>query len=114
MVKSKSSKSVGKNSAAKPAPVKARPVLKKDKAAKPAAAAVPPVNGAAPGGKHAHHAPAVPHGAAGKHKDKDSKEPAAPISLGNEVIKSQAGVDLTEKIKELIRLAQEQGYLTHS
>src|SRR5687768_1861195 len=29
-------------------------------------------------------------------------------------IKSQSGVDLTEKIKELIRLAQEQGYLTHS
>ena len=29
-------------------------------------------------------------------------------------IKSQSGVDLTEKIKELIRLAQEQGYLTYS
>src|SRR5262245_16461542 len=28
-------------------------------------------------------------------------------------IKSQSGVDLTEKIKELIRLAQEQGYLTY-
>jgi RNA polymerase primary sigma factor len=27
--------------------------------------------------------------------------------------KSQAGVDLTEKIKELLRLAQEQGYLTY-
>ena len=32
-------------------------------------------------------------------------------SLGS--IKSQAGVDLTEKIKELIRLAREQGYLTY-
>ena len=30
-----------------------------------------------------------------------------------EVIKSQSGVDLTEKIKELVRLAQEQGYLTY-
>jgi RNA polymerase primary sigma factor len=29
-------------------------------------------------------------------------------------IKSQSGVDLTEKIKELIRLAQEQGYLTYN
>jgi len=28
-------------------------------------------------------------------------------------IKSQPGIDLTEKIKELLRLAQEQGYLTH-
>ena len=30
-----------------------------------------------------------------------------------EAIKSQAGVDLTEKVKELVRLAQEQGYLTY-
>src|SRR6185503_5596962 len=28
-------------------------------------------------------------------------------------IKTHSGVDLTEKIKELIRLAQEQGYLTY-
>ena len=27
--------------------------------------------------------------------------------------KSQSGVDLTEKVKELVRLAQEQGYLTY-
>ncbi len=30
-----------------------------------------------------------------------------------EPIKSQSGVDLTEKVKELVRLAQEQGYLTY-
>jgi RNA polymerase primary sigma factor len=30
-----------------------------------------------------------------------------------ETIKSQSGIDLTEKIKELVRLAQEQGYLTY-
>ncbi|MGV3755639.1 MAG: RNA polymerase sigma factor RpoD [Verrucomicrobiota bacterium] len=30
-----------------------------------------------------------------------------------EPFRSQAGVDLTEKLKELLRLAQEQGYLTH-
>jgi RNA polymerase primary sigma factor len=29
-------------------------------------------------------------------------------------IKSQSGIDLTEKIKELVRLAQEQGYLTYN
>jgi RNA polymerase primary sigma factor len=31
-----------------------------------------------------------------------------------EVLKSQTGLDLTEKVKELVRLAQEQGYLTYS
>ncbi len=31
-----------------------------------------------------------------------------------ETIKSQSGIDLTEKIKELVRLAQEQGYLTYT
>jgi RNA polymerase primary sigma factor len=29
-------------------------------------------------------------------------------------IKSQSGIDLTEKVKELLRLAQEQGYLTYT
>ena len=28
-------------------------------------------------------------------------------------MKSSTGIDLTEKIKELVRLAQEQGYLTY-
>ena len=31
-----------------------------------------------------------------------------------EALKSQSGLDLTEKVKELVRLAQEQGYLTYS
>jgi hypothetical protein len=31
-----------------------------------------------------------------------------------DTFKSQSGVDLTEKIKELVRLAQEQGYLTYN
>lgn len=30
-----------------------------------------------------------------------------------ETFRSQSGIDLTEKLKELLRLAQEQGYLTH-
>ncbi|HEY1172965.1 MAG TPA: RNA polymerase sigma factor RpoD [Verrucomicrobiae bacterium] len=31
----------------------------------------------------------------------------------SETFRSQSGIDLTEKLKELLRLAQEQGYLTH-
>jgi RNA polymerase primary sigma factor len=39
--------------------------------------------------------------------------PGAPSSnLGT--IKSQSGIDITEKVKELLRLAQEQGYLTYT
>ena len=41
----------------------------------------------------------------------------APISAAEQAIgsiKSQSGIDLTEKIKELVRLAQEQGYLTYN
>ncbi|MEW6158135.1 MAG: RNA polymerase sigma factor RpoD [Verrucomicrobiota bacterium] len=41
-------------------------------------------------------------------------EPAPhPTPAVAETIKSQSGIDLTEKIKELVRLAQEQGYLTY-
>src|SRR4051794_22288703 len=36
---------------------------------------------------------------------------AAQNSLGS--IKSKAGLDLTEKVKELLRLAKEQGHLTY-
>ncbi|MSU63601.1 MAG: RNA polymerase sigma factor RpoD [Pedosphaera sp.] len=44
----------------------------------------------------------------------DKKTLIATGQLTIETIKSQSGVDLTEKIKELVRLAQEQGYLTYS
>ena len=37
---------------------------------------------------------------------------AAAIAIGP--IKTHTGVDLTEKVKELVRLAQEQGYLTYN
>src|SRR6266498_2197826 len=43
--------------------------------------------------------------------------PGAHISVAEQAIgtiKSQSGIDLTEKIKELVRLAQEQGYLTYN
>src|SRR5437773_885386 len=39
---------------------------------------------------------------------------ASPAEQAIGTIKSQSGIDLTEKIKELVRLAQEQGYLTYN
>ncbi len=62
--------------------------------AKPAVAPGP--NGSAP-------PPAVTPGAEG-----------VPAPAASPEMHTQSGVDLTEKIKELVRLAQEQGYLTYS
>ncbi len=59
---------------------------------------------AAPKAAHPPGAPAVP-GAPG------TPEADAITTIGT--VKSSAGVDITEKIKELVRLAQEQGYLTY-
>src|ERR1041385_8787072 len=42
------------------------------------------------------------------------QEPASKNGPNGESLRSQAVLDLTEKIKELVRLAQEQGYLTYS
>jgi len=39
---------------------------------------------------------------------------ASPAEQAIGTIKSQSGIDLIEKIKELVRLAQEQGYLTYN
>ena len=36
------------------------------------------------------------------------------LTAGLGTIKNQSGIDLTEKVKELVRLAQEQGYLTYN
>src|SRR3954447_15006727 len=36
------------------------------------------------------------------------------LAAGATMMKSSTGIDLTEKIKELLRLAQEQGYLTYN
>src|SRR5689334_9371739 len=36
------------------------------------------------------------------------------VNAHPDMLKSQSGIDLTEKIKELVRLAQEQGYLTYT
>ncbi len=65
--------------------------------------------------------PAVPAAAnPGNPQAKLATQPAASSveaaqaiqSLGP--VKSQSGIDLTEKVKELVRLAQEQGYLTYN
>lgn len=58
----------------------------------------------------------------GRHQKRDRRPPskkgseqqAPPMSVSELTpIKTQAGVDLTEKVKELVRLAQEQGHLTY-
>ncbi len=67
---------------------------------KPATA---PTKPAGPGPNGSAPLPATPPGPAGP--------PAAVVSPE---MHTQSGVDLTEKIKELVRLAQEQGYLTYS
>ncbi|MBM3875189.1 MAG: RNA polymerase sigma factor RpoD [Verrucomicrobia bacterium] len=62
-------------------------------------------------------APAAPGAKAGP-----AKRAAASAAVTNgaaslavvETIKTQSGLDLTEKVKELVRLAQEQGYLTYN
>ncbi len=63
----------------------------------------------------------APSGTAGKHNNQPNGESSLPqtnltatTAAPTETIKSQSGIDLTEKIKELVRLAQEQGYLTYT
>jgi RNA polymerase primary sigma factor len=70
---------------------------------------------------HAVSTPTTPHSASGTSKKLSANGQPRPTTLPASVaeqaigiIKSQAGVDLTEKIKELVRLAQEQGYLTYN
>jgi RNA polymerase primary sigma factor len=93
-------KEKSKMSAPKSAPRKSstsKPVGKKEHSPKAANPLRPPV--LPPASPHSHN------GAA------NSNGEAQLQALGS--IKSQAGGDLTEKIKELVRLAQEQGYLTY-
>jgi hypothetical protein len=117
--------------APKAAPAKSAPA--KPAPAKPAAAKQAPAPVSAP----APSAPAKPlskaasrstgkSGAAGA-KNADAKGaaggppvPGGPVALDGDglpvnigTVKSASGVDITEKIKELVRLAQEQGYLTY-
>jgi RNA polymerase primary sigma factor len=118
--------------APKAAPAKSAPA--KPAPAKPAAAkqAPAPVSAPAPSAPAKHLSKAASRstgksGAAGA-KTAEAKASAAggppvpggPVALDGEglpvnigTVKSASGVDITEKIKELVRLAQEQGYLTY-
>ena len=104
-------------SKARPPKVTKAPTTKRGEAASPAPKAVAP-------GKLAKVSPAKGVKISTQPSAKGSGTQAAPgvaapaqtpeealASLGS--ITNQSGVDLTEKIKELVRLAQEQGYLTY-
>jgi RNA polymerase primary sigma factor len=73
----------------------------KPREAHPATGGTPPPPGAAPAPSSAKSA-----------KPPMVDEAHAMATFGT--IKSQSGIDLTEKIRELVRLAQEQGYLTYN
>jgi len=105
MAKSKASKPAAKTSnpktAAKPAPSPAPAPRKAGKSENGAPAAKPQPLSPAEVAALSAAAQALP------------ADQAAGVPQITEAIKSQAGVDLTEKVKELVRLAQEQGYLTY-
>src|SRR5712691_1802063 len=103
MVKPKAKKSVPKKSGAK--------------------SAGPPAANSIPGGERIGSAAAKPGHAGARNADGNGHLATdLPIAEGQSAqaqpaigsIKSQSGVELTEKIKELVRLAQEQGYLTYN
>jgi len=102
--------------------------MPKTKEKKPTAKAPPmrrPEAQAAPAGKPVRKALSAPPPNAktaavpgGPPLPANGRPPGAPIDVEGlptmlGTIKSAGGVDLTEKIKELVRLAQEQGYLTY-
>ena len=71
-----------------------------------------PMPATPPGGRASGASP-TPPGSNGQLRAAHTIHPAFnEQSIGT--IKSQSGFDLTEKIKELVRLAQEQGYLTYN
>ena len=104
MAKTKATKPAAKSS--KPKPAKAAPVRKPAKSAKPMEAPAPEAAEPAEPPQMSDEQAALAAAAAA-----DAATPA--LGQLTESIKSQAGVDLTEKVKELVRLAQEQGYLTY-
>jgi RNA polymerase primary sigma factor len=85
----------------------------------PSAPSGKPASAKAPG-KSASKSGAAARGGEGKHAAGGPPAPGATVALDGEglpvnigTVKSASGVDITEKIKELVRLAQEQGYLTY-
>ena len=112
MVKAKSRKSVSKNSSKKSPKHAAKATKKPADSPKrhiPTASA-PTVSRSAE--TPLQHKSGLAASAKGQLSDAHAQTNAALNSLG--AIKSQSGVDLTEKVKELVRLAQEQGYLTYN
>ena len=101
--------------ATKPAPKKVAPktVAKTLPARTPKSSPAKAINtNASSPSKPTHRAPT--NGTSKLAKGKITKLPAAVLQAPISPLKSQSGVDLTEKIKDLIRLAQEQGHLTYS
>jgi len=107
MVKPKSRKSASKTRHAHPTPKSSRKPAEKPKRESLRAHTAGPEKSRTP----SHPAAGQSNGQARPEQNQDAQN-AAVGALGT--IKSQSGVDLTEKIKELVRLAQEQGYLTFS
>ncbi len=50
----------------------------------------------------------------GKAPAPGAEAPPEPLELPSEEMQTPSGVDITEKVKQMLRLAQEQGYLTYS
>jgi len=107
--KKAASKAVTKGAAkpAKAAKPPARPAAAPERSARPPA--VRPAAATAAGGASRPAAPR-PEGKTGPRPE----ELAAHAAILEAEMKSSTGFDLKEKIKELVRLAQEQGYLTYS
>src|SRR5262245_48209666 len=106
MVRPKSRKSASKSRNAHPAPKHLKKPAEKPRREKPSGPA------AAEKTKPVPHSSATQANGQARPELAQEAQNAAVGALGT--IKSQSGVDLTEKIKELVRLAQEQGYLTFS
>src|SRR5690349_3950752 len=60
------------------------------------------------------HPPGTAHGNGQAAGELSSEAQLAQVQQSIGSFKSSSGVDLTEKVKELLRLAQEQGYLTYN
>jgi RNA polymerase primary sigma factor len=93
-----------------------QPVAKTRPAAKKHAASPNSTADNGTGPKSAANAAHAAHAAHPAHPAQPGSEtaPLTPAQQAISTFKSSSGVDLTEKVKELVRLAQEQGYLTYN
>jgi RNA polymerase primary sigma factor len=115
MVKSKARKTVPKAAAKKPGKTASKIVRKSADKSPIKSPAASPHSVAAPGADGA--AVSVKQHANGQTQSGTARAPAGPANTAEQAIgtiKSQSGLDLTEKIKDLVRLAHEQGYLTYN